>query len=175
MRKREENTRLPYKLNADSVYMIFNVTSEKKERERWKMERNKHHWAGRASCFIWRIEAQYHYSPVITQESRVREKKTRPFLPLFLHFFIYFTWFLSPSTSYISLCSLSVSHHLLSFVLLVISFWFALRRILRQFLIHLQAPKGPQHTAERDHFSLFGGWNKLYCWCEWWAWTENDF
>lgn len=68
MRKREENSGLLYKLNADSVYMIF-MSQMKKKRKRWKMERNKHHRAGWASCFIWRIEAQYHYSPVITQES----------------------------------------------------------------------------------------------------------
>lgn len=32
MRKREENSGLPYKLNADSVYMIFMSQMKKKEK-----------------------------------------------------------------------------------------------------------------------------------------------
>lgn len=58
-----------------------------KKRRNWKQERNKHYRAGRASCFVWRIEAQHHCSPVITQESRVREKKTGSLLKLLLAFF----------------------------------------------------------------------------------------
>ena len=80
------------------VWFLCHELKQKKGK-RWNMGRNKHHRAGRASCFIWRIESQHHYSPVITQESRVREKKTRPFLPLFSPLFSHF---LSPSLSYAS-------------------------------------------------------------------------
>lgn len=116
MRKREENSGLPYKWNADCAYMIFMSPMEKK-RKRWKMERNKHLQAGWASCFVWRTEAQHHYSPVIIQEFRVWEKKTRPFLPLFLPFFIYFTQILSLFMSYTALCLFSVSHRPFSLLL----------------------------------------------------------
>lgn len=132
------------------ILYVWFLCQKWKKGKRWKMERNKHHRAGWASCFIWRIEAQYHYSPVITQESRVREKKTRPFLPLF---FLSFTQFLSLSTSYISLPFLSLSSYSSHSLYLSSVPW-------GHFLIHLQAPKRPQHAAQRDCFSLFGVKNK---------------
>lgn len=157
--KREENSGLPYKLNADCAYMIF--MSQMEKGKRWKIERNKHLRVGWASCFIWPIEAQHHYSPVIIQESRVWEKKTRPFLPLFL-----------PSS-----LSLKISHplcptlHLSYFLFLIVSFHcpciclslvcpppssVSPQGIFKSVAIHLQAPRTPKCCIE-DYFSLSRG------------------
>lgn len=61
---------------------FFNVTNEK--RQRWKMERNKHHQTDWASCLIWQFEGWYHNRPVITQESSVSKKENQPFPSPFL-------------------------------------------------------------------------------------------
>lgn len=165
MRKREENTGLPYKLNADSVYMIFNVTSEKKGKdEKWR-EINITGLAGPLVSF-----GELRLSTITAQSlPRNPELGKRKPGPSFLSFFI------SSSISH------DFSHPLhpipLSslFLFLIILFTCPLSHLFlvcpegnfEAILIHLQAPKGPQHIAEGDYFSLFGGWNKLYCWCEW--------
>lgn len=96
MRKMEENIELPHKLNADCVCMIFMSQVEKKGKdEKWR----EINIIGLARPLVSFGELRLSTITVINQESRVREKKARSFLPLFLPLFISFTPFLSPSTS----------------------------------------------------------------------------
>lgn len=85
MRKMEENSELPYKLNADCVYMIF--MSPMKEKKKGKDEKWREiNIIGLAGPLVSFGEMRLSTITVINQESRVREKKSRPFLPLFFLF-----------------------------------------------------------------------------------------
>lgn len=106
----------------------------------------------RASCFIWRLEARHHQSPVITQESRASKKQTRPFLPLVLlppfsltlcHPF----WSLSPA-SFLSFSGLRPSPSVPPGV------------FLRQF----EFTQRPHNAAARD--ACLSGLGKCCLWCE---------
>lgn len=88
--------------------MRFYVANEKKKKKKGKDEKwreiNIIGLAGPLVSF-GELRLSSIASPVIIQESRVRKKKTFPFLPLFLPLLVIFTQSLSPSPSRTRLCS----------------------------------------------------------------------
>lgn len=139
---------------------------KKKKRKRWKMERNKHHWAGRPLVSFGELRLSTITAQSLSRNPELGKRKPGLSFPLFLQVLITFTQPLLPSSLCTSFCSFLF---LVVLLCLVTSPWFVMCIIysLDSAWTHLEALKAAQHCCINVFFCQpVWGLNKIYWWCK---------
>lgn len=159
-KKGEENSTVGYNSNEMQILYVWFVcvcvTIEEKKRKRWKMERNKHHWAGRPLVSFGELRLSTITAQSLSRNPELGKRKPGLSFPLFLQVLITFTQLLLPSSLCTSFCSFLF---LVVLLCLVTSPWFVMCIIysLDSAWTHLEALKAAQHCCINVFFvSLFG-------------------
>lgn len=169
-KKGEENSTVGYNSNEMQILYVWFVcvcvTIEEKKRKRWKMERNKHHWAGRPLVSFGELRLSTITAQSLSRNPELGKRKPGLSFPLFLQVLITFTQPLLPSSLCTSFCSFLF---LVVLLCLVTSPWFVMCIIysLDSAWTHLEALKAAQHCCINVFFCQpVWGLNKIYWWCK---------